>query len=104
MIHIIKNKKNEFAVAIVADNGELLSMSEGLSSKQKAKQNIISMCGEFRFYGMMQISVQDDTLKAPRTLIYSALGGWSIDPTQGRTRNKYIPGKNPKRKSAAKKK
>lgn len=106
MIRIIKNKKQEFAVAAFAINGELLSMSEGLSSRQKAKRNIES---QFRIFEATFVTVIDETLKGnPKmfALIKETGSGskmkWNYISVSATPR--YIPGKNPKRKPAIKKK
>ncbi len=61
MIHIAKSKTG-FLVATLSGNGEVLSVSEVLSSKQKCWQNIRSQMIQWDT-ATIGVGVQDDTLK-----------------------------------------
>lgn len=47
MIHINRSKDKKFYVTVVAENGEILSTSETLNSKQAAWKNIAAQCKAF---------------------------------------------------------
>ncbi len=89
MYHIVPSANSKFRVVLVAENGEVLSTTQPLSSKQKAWGNIrsqlICSCGE--------ADVQDDTAKTLDVIMYHFSGKkmryvepWSVP--------KYVPGKN----------
>lgn len=63
MIHISKTKKGKFIVANIADNGEILKVSETLNTKANAWKNIkaeMKSC-----YPHTIAMIQDNTSKIP---------------------------------------
>ena len=101
MIHIIKQKKG-FAVANVAKNGELLKISETVSSKASCWNNIRSeMTGCYDGIPYF-IQVQDDTLKTPKVYLFK-LKGRKLKTIQI-PRPVYQPGKNKPTTQAEKRK
>lgn len=64
MIHISKTKKGKFIVANIADNGEILKVSETLNTKANAWKNIKAELKGCYSYGIAY--VQDNTGAIPR--------------------------------------
>lgn len=64
MIHIKKSIDKQFYVTVVGENGECLSTSEMLTSKQKAWKNIEAQWNEFGAVVLLEIT--DDTFKKPK--------------------------------------
>jgi uncharacterized protein YegP (UPF0339 family) len=99
MHHIVKTKSGKFQVVLVAKNGEPLSISETLNSKQAAFKNIaaqVSVTGNILFYA------QDDTTKTP--FVYKVYQDGGRNQTEDLpSQSKYIPGKNPKKITPKKK-
>lgn len=91
MVHIILQKKG-YAVANVSKNGQLLKISETLSSKQKAWQNIKAEAKDC--YGPVDSVVQDDTAKGTPVWIVPYKGTKYI--TSIKPRPVYQPGRNKK--------
>jgi len=87
MYHIVPSANSKFRVVLVAENGEVLSTSQPLSSKQKAWGNIRSQLFSCSGYA----DVQDDTAKELYVITMYADGS-----KYSRTRGvpKYVPGKN----------
>lgn len=99
MYHIVKSKSKTqpFQVVLVGDNGEPLSASELLKSKQAAWKNVKAvMCSVFSEGDVDCFClVQDDTLKFPKAYRLYNTGRKDAYLT---VKPKYIAGKNPKRK------
>lgn len=98
MYHIVKTKSKKFQVVNLAHNGKVINSSEELNSKQAAHKNIIANMGSVFIDAnpAMYCSVQDDTVKEPKayTLFDSGEMESDIDAEP-----KYVPGKNPKKKT-----
>jgi sulfite reductase alpha subunit-like flavoprotein len=67
MIHINRSKDKKFYVTVVAENGEILSTSETLNSKQAAWKNIDAQWEAFA--GMFSIDVMDNSFKNPKNIV-----------------------------------
>lgn len=72
MIHINRSADKKFYVTVVAENGEILSTSETLNSKQAAWKNIRAqhkqyVAAKYPHYGVL---VTDNTLQNPKSKIY----------------------------------
>ena len=65
MIYIKKSKNKQFRVVVTSDNGEPLSVSEALKSKQSAWKNIKSQMIQ---YESLHCFVEDETVTP--TLVY----------------------------------
>lgn len=91
MIHIIKQKKG-FAVANVAKNGELLKISETLSSKAACWKNIRAEARDC--YGPVDVNVQDDTAK--KIVVWISPYRGTKYKTHIPPKPAYKPGKNKK--------
>lgn len=93
MLHIVKTKTGKFQVVFVAKNGEPLSTSELLNTKQSAFKNAISQISlSMSCYPF----VQDDTGVTP--MIYTIQGSKKHLSDDLPLYPKYIAGKNPKKK------
>lgn len=93
MYHIAKTKSKKFQVVLVGKNGEPLSTTEILNSKQAAFKNIarqvdsIDNCFNY---------AQDDTSK--NIIVYRVFYDGRREVANGhKVKPKYTPGKNPKR-------
>lgn len=62
MIHIKRSTDKKFYVTLTGENGEPLSTSEMLSSKQKTWKNIRAQCIAFE---SLEMNVIDATFKKP---------------------------------------
>lgn len=92
MYHIVKTKSKKFQIVLVGKNGEPLSTSELLNSKQAAFKNVLA---QIKATVNPMVYIQDDTIKG--TLVYLM---WS-DGSKHITNDvpltpKYVPGKNKK--------
>lgn len=98
MIHITKTKTG-FTVNAIGINGELISASEVLASKQNAWKNISALMVATNTYGMR---VQDDTLPVakPYYIEQDIHGQRKVTKTVQISKPipKYIPGKNRNKK------
>lgn len=93
MYHIVKSKTG-YQVVAIAGNGEVLSTSEVLKSKQRCITNLKSLA-KLSISGCMYL-FQDDTLKYP---VVKMIDRYGIYPTDMEIPEpKYIPGKNPVKK------
>lgn len=63
MIHIHRSVDKKFYVTVVAENGETLSTSEMLNSKQAAWKNIKAQAAEFASHNWQDVT--DNTGKKP---------------------------------------
>jgi uncharacterized protein YegP (UPF0339 family) len=90
MYHICKSKSG-FMVVLVANNGEPLSTSQVLSSKQKAWGNVKS---QLSVITTGDVRVQDDTLTEAKVYLYD-WGGCKLETCNPSP--KYVPGKNKKK-------
>jgi len=91
MIHISRTAKNKSIVVTLGNNGELLSSSEPLESKQSAWKNVKA---QVKCFGALVIIVQDDTLAVP--VCY----GFNLNGDKNKLEKRYpmyVPGKNKKK-------
>lgn len=66
MIHLTKNKKGEFEVVTIADNGEFLTGTrQGFKRRAGAFRNMFATANQFGVAGA-PITFQDDTLRIPK--------------------------------------
>lgn len=72
MIHIKRSTDKKYYVTVVGDNGEVLSTSETLNSKQQAWKNIHSLMVSFN--AKAWIRVIDYTNKRPIKYLFSVAG------------------------------
>lgn len=92
MIHISKTKSGKFIVVTLGNNGELLSSSEPLKSKQSAWKNARAQGNIFL---NTLVVVQDDTSKMPQ--VWNVYRGWKTNKTDWQIEPVYVPGKNKKK-------
>lgn len=66
MYHITKQKGGLFQVTLKGKNGEILSISEGLKTKQSAFKNVAAQLKTLPTLVRLMAHVSDDTLKVPK--------------------------------------
>lgn len=103
MYHIVKTKlKPGFRLVAVGNNGEPLSSSEVFTTKEKcfvnAKAQLNSCFVSLADHLWPGVLVQDDTLPKPILWVVRPKGKKS-KYIQSEVKPKYIPGRNPKKKS-----
>lgn len=99
MYHIVKTKSKKFQVVLIGDNGEVLSTSEHFTRKEKAFKNAhaqIDLVYEEKETDRLYGFVQDDT--PTKSLRYKLYDNGNKVKTDVNPVDKYIPGKNPKKK------
>ena len=91
--HIVKTRSKKFYVVLVGKNGEPLSTSELLNSKQAAFKNVkAQIASTDNIYSY----VQDDTIRTP--LVYKIhINGDKELTDDVPVLPRYIPKKNPKK-------
>lgn len=104
MYHLVHNKSKEkpFSVANTGKNGEVLS-EHRLKTKQACFRNLKAvLTGVLSVGGAdVYIFVQDETKKP--FVVYSISYKNGVNKVDGTPTPAYIPGRNPKKKSAKKK-
>lgn len=97
MLHITKNKKKEFQLVNVGENGELLASTEGVKTRQSIFKNLVAQRANFNQYPQSPSHslVQDDIANKVWEV---DLSGTATVHTTGIVKPKYISGKNPKKK------
>ena len=69
MIEIHKSKNKQFFVRYKAKNGNILTSSETVKTKDSAKKNILAMAGLFRVDSSQPIKVMDYTVLPPKEIV-----------------------------------
>ena len=101
MFHIYRLKNKEFGVVLLGSNGKVLSSTEGFKRKKTAFDNIRAQCLQFNDVedtDYVLTKVQDDTTDNLPD-VWQIDGNRSFTRLYGFEKPKYIPGKNPKKKS-----
>ncbi len=87
MYHIVKTKSKKFQVVLVGENGEPLSTSEILNTKQSAFKNISAQA---KIIETLWLICQDDTT----TKVYKVYNDGKKEISKISSVPKYIPGNN----------
>lgn len=100
MYHLTRKKSGQYYVVLLGNNGKVLSVSETFKSKQAAWRNVFAQIGIIAYSssGYASTPVQDDTLPDPVVYRINNSGKKYVSEAY-KPCEKYIPGKNPKKKS-----
>lgn len=69
LIHLLIAENNEYFVRYKAKNGNILTSSETIKTKDSAKKNILAMSGLFRVDSTDPIRVMDYTVSPPKEIV-----------------------------------